>query len=159
MKKNITIIILASIITFIAVGIEVYIWQRGAVIPLIGEVNLPISIGGIGAPVKNNTLQTNFDEIKTKQQGIAVCEGNRAYSKTVANQEQRQMGMAMADYCYSVVAGSFNDLGLCNKTSNQSECQKVAQEFLEMKKEIEKMSPEEREQMKKLYNGKFPLTQ
>ena len=154
--RNFKIIFIACVITFIAVGVEFYIWKKGAVLP-----TLPI-IGGVvpnNTALKNNTLQTSFDQIKTKEQGIAACETNRAYSKTATTQEQKQMGAAMVDYCYSVVAGTFNDMGLCNRTNSPSECQKTAQQFVEMKKEIEKMTPEEREQMQKVINGKFSLPQ
>ena len=154
--RNFKIIFIACVITFIAVGVEFYIWKKGAVLPSLPTVGSIIPNNNVG---KSNTLQTSFDQIKTKEQGIAACEANKAYSKTAVTQEQKQMGAAMTDYCYSVIAGTFSDLGLCSRTSNASECQKTAQEFLEMKKEIEKMTPEEREQMQKVINGKFNLPQ
>ena len=161
-NRNITIIILACIVTAVLVGVEVYFWQGGTQLSLIP--GLPFTVNTI----KNNPLNlpnktggttekpnANFNEIKTKAEGIAACEYNRAYAKTIADPEQKKMGEAIVDYCYAVIAGKFDDLGLCNKTADQKTCQETAQGLIEMGKEIQNMSPEERQKLQEMYKGLY----
>lgn len=146
-SRNITIIVLACIITAVLVGIEVYFWQGGMLMGL--KFGLP---GGKATTTKQNT---DINEIKTKEEGIAACEYNRAYAKTVADAEQKQMGEAMVGYCYAVIAGKFNDLSLCSRTIDKNTCEQTAKEFIEMGKEIQNLPPEERQKMQEMYKNLY----
>jgi hypothetical protein len=156
-KKNLLIILCACLVTALAVGYEVNLWQRelnpgqsGFFGWPIGNTQKPSGTGipgTVATPVTPGTA--NFDEIKTKEQGIAACETNRAYWQTNQNTEAGQMALAIVNYCYSVIAGKFNDLSLCKKTISPSECEKTANEFIQMGKEMQNLTPEEREQLQK----------
>lgn len=98
---------------------------------------------------------SNFDEIQTKQQGIIACEQNSAYGKTIGNTEQKQMALAMADYCYAVIAGKFNDVSLCKRALDKNNCKKTANELIDMGKEIQNMSPEEKQQMQNVFKNMY----
>ncbi len=153
--KNGGIIVLACLVTAVLVSVEVYFWQGGTLrqmIPGLSASHTPFSNNGVPPVVKPNT---NYDEIKTKGEGIAVCEQNAAYSKTAADAEQKQMALAIVDYCYAIIAGKFNDLSLCRRALDKNNCEKTAQDFIEMGQEMEKMSPEEKEQLQKLYKNMY----
>jgi len=156
-KKNITIIVCACLITAVLVGLEVYLWQAG---PLRGFVPaFPVSVGSLpkntsdtGTTTKPNT---NFNEIKTKEEGIAACEANRSYAKTISDAEQKKLGEAMANYCYAIVAGKFNDLGLCNRTVDKNACEQTAKELIDMGREIQNLPSEEREQIQNMFKNLY----
>ncbi len=158
-SRNITIIVLACIITAVLVGVEVYFWQGGSIKKFLPGLPVnTINIGNFQAQpgsggVKPNT-NTNLNEIKTKEEGIAACEYNRAYAKTVADAEQKKMGEAMVGYCYAVIAGKFNDLSLCGRTIDKNTCEQTAKELIEMGKEIQNLPPEERQKMQDLFKIK-----
>jgi len=153
-KREIAIIIFACLITAVLVGFEVYLWQRGSVPQFMP--GLPVSIRNAVNPIaKTVKPKTNFDEIKTKEEGVAVCEYNRSYAQTMSDIEQKKMSETMADYCYAVIAGRFNDLNLCKQALDKNNCEKTANEFIEMGKEIQKLSPEEKQQLQDIYKNMY----
>lgn len=141
---------IACVVTAILVGFEVYLWQGGSVDTLKNAVN----IGGNGGSTTTKP-NTDFNEIKTKEEGIATCEYNRSYAVTIGDVEQKKMGEAMADYCYAVIAGKFNDLSLCQKTIDKNGCRETAQQLIDMGKEIENMSPEDRAKMQDAFKNYY----
>ena len=149
-KKEVLIIVFACLITAVLVGFEVYLWQTGGKLPFSFSTLILFN-----KTKTSNSLTTSFDEIKTKEQGIAVCENNNLYAKTTKDTQQKQMGLAITDYCYAVIAGKFNDLNLCQRALDKNACQTTANEFIEMGKEIQNMTPEEKEQMENLYKNMY----
>ncbi|MCL4374813.1 hypothetical protein M1523_03040 [Patescibacteria group bacterium] len=151
-KRSVLIIAVACVVTAILVGFEVYVWQGATALSFIPGTALPAgNVKLNNAPVTKPNA--NYDEIKTKEEGIAACEYNRSYAKTVTDIEQKKAAEAMVDYCYAIIAGKFNDASLCQRTVDKAGCQQTAQELINMGKEIQNMPAEQRQQMQDAFKN------
>jgi hypothetical protein len=120
-SRSIKIIVIASLIAAVLVGIEVYWWMRMApgIIPLnqTKQINSP--------PASTSTTST----IKTKNEGMDACKQNYDYALTQKDPQQMQQAKDLTDYCYAAVAAGFDDLTVCQKAFNRASCETQFKEF------------------------------
>ena len=119
-SRSIKIIIIASLVAAVLVGIEVYYWVNStpATVPL--NQTIPAS------------SQTSPSTIKTQSEGMDACKQNYDYALMQKDPQQMQQAKDLTDYCYAAVAAGFNDPTACQKAFNKTSCETQFRAFQQL---------------------------